>query len=515
MNSTTEASPSLSSQTSEESAPHIPEGLPQTSLAELPEALRQACAKAGWDDLTPVQKKGIPYVLAGRDIMVQARTGSGKTGAFILPMLQLLDPGRNDCQALVLVPTRELARQVSEEARLLAGDSGLNVVPVYGGVGYEAQRAAFRQGAHLVVGTPGRILDHILHRSLNLDHVRVLVFDEADRMLSVGFYPDMRELQRHLPGHRRYAAFMFSATYPESVLRLGDEFLNQPEFLGLSSDHVHIAEIEHSYCVVSPMHRENTLIRLLEMENPSSAIIFCNTKNNVEYVTTILQQYGFDAEDISSNLSQNRREEVLARIRAGNLRLLVATDVAGRGIDIPGLSHVFLYEPPEDPESYIHRAGRTGRAGASGAVITLVDIMQKIELNRIAARFDINMLERLAPEEADVLPVLEDRIAVLLEKKRRALTHAQSERADRFLPTIAKFAGSEDTTALLAMLLDELYQKSMNVSPPTPQERPQASPDKRRDVRPQAPPSDKSEAVAPKKRRRRRKPKPPARTDTE
>ncbi|SDB40747.1 ATP-dependent RNA helicase DeaD [Desulfonatronum thiosulfatophilum] len=472
---------------------------PETTLGELPEVLRQACARAGWSELTPVQKKAIPHVLAGRDIMAQARTGSGKTGAFILPLLERIDPKKAECQALVLVPTRELARQVSEEASVLAGDTGLNVVPVYGGTGYQSQIDAFRQGAHLVVGTPGRILDHLLSRNLNLDHIRVLIFDEADRMLSVGFYPDMRELQRYLP-RGGYAAFMFSATYPESVIRLGEEFLNKPIFLGLSGDQVHIAEIEHVYCVVPRMSRDRVLIRLLEMENPSSAIIFCNTKNNVEYVAAILKQYGFDAEDISSNLSQVQRERVLARIRGGKLRFLVATDVAGRGIDIPGLSHVFLYEAPEDPESYIHRAGRTGRAGATGRVITLVDIMEKIELGRIAARFNINMLERKTPEEEDVTAVLEDRITVMLENKRRTMTLAQKERTARFVPTIPRFAHNEDTSALLAILLDELYQQTMNVPPPKPEEKP-------------APKATAMSAETsttesqPKKKRRRRKPK--------
>lgn len=444
---------------------------PELTFAELPQPLQQACARAGWSDLMPVQQKAMPYLLAGKDVMVQARTGSGKTGAFILPLLQRLDPQKPQCQALILVPTRELARQVAKEAGLLAGDTGLRVVAVYGGVGYQAQIDAFRQGAHLVVGTPGRILDHLLNRSLSLDHLRILIFDEADRMLSVGFYPDMRELQRYLP-RNRVDAFMFSATYPESVLRLADEFLHKPIFLGLSGDQIHIAEIEHAFCVVQRMERDRVLIRLLEMENPASAIIFCNTKNNVEYVTAVLQQYGFDAEAISSNLSQNKREQVLARIREGNLRFLVATDVAGRGIDIPGLSHVFLYEPPEDPESYIHRAGRTGRAGASGTVITLVDLMEKIELGRIASRFNIKMLKRNAPQDEEVIAVLETRIAIMLEKKYRKLSIIQKERASRFASVVTKFAKEEETVPLLALLLDELYQQTMNTTAPQPEAKP-------------------------------------------
>jgi len=465
--------------------------LPDLTFAALPQPLQQACARAGWSDLMPVQQKAMPYVLTGKDVMVQARTGSGKTGAFILPLVQRLDPQKPHCQALVLVPTRELARQVAEEAGLLAGDTGLRVVSVYGGVGYQAQIDAFRQGAHLVVGTPGRILDHLLNRSLSLDHLQVLIFDEADRMLSVGFYPDMRELQRYLP-RRRVDAFMFSATYPENVLRLADEFLHKPAFLGLSGDQIHIAESEHVFCVVPRMERDRVLIRLLEMENPTSAIIFCNTKNNVEYVTAVLQQYGFDAEDISSNLSQNKREQVLGRIRAGNLRFLVATDVAGRGIDIPGLSHVFLYEPPEDPESYIHRAGRTGRAGASGTVITLVDLMENIELGRIATRFNIKMLEREAPRDEDVIAVLENRIAVMLDNKRRKLSFIEKERAARFTPVVTKFAAEAESASLLALLLDELYQQTMNTAVPQPEAKPSVA--QRMDQKPKV------------KRKRRRKP---------
>ena len=183
-------------------AAHAPEpeaALPELTLETLPQALRAACDRAGWTALTPVQAKGLPPLLEGRDMMVQARTGSGKTGAFVLPMLQLLDPSRAECQALVLVPTRELANQVAREAETLLADTGLRVIAVYGGVGYGPQIEAFRQGAHLVVGTPGRILDHLLKRSLTLDHLRMLVFDEADRMLSIGFYPDMKEVQRYLP----------------------------------------------------------------------------------------------------------------------------------------------------------------------------------------------------------------------------------------------------------------------------------------------------------------------------
>jgi ATP-dependent RNA helicase DeaD len=261
--------------------------MPEAKLENLPERIRQAAARAGWADLMPVQARAIPYVLAKQDLMVQSRTGSGKTGGFILPILERLDLSRDVCQALILVPTRELARQVAQDAETMAGDGGARVVAVYGGAGYGAQIDAFKRGAHIVVGTPGRILDHLLRRSLSLADLSVLVFDEADRMLSIGFYPDMKEVQRYLP-KRRINSLMFSATFPPYVQRLAGEFLNDPDFLSLSGDNVHVAEVEHQYCELSAMDKDRALIRFIEIENPASAIIFCNTKSNVHYVTAVL-----------------------------------------------------------------------------------------------------------------------------------------------------------------------------------------------------------------------------------
>lgn len=441
---------------------------PGVMLEDLPLPLQEACKRAGWSRLTPVQEKAIPYLLKGKDMMVQARTGSGKTGAFVLPLLDKLDSSAVNCQALVLVPTRELCVQVAEEARKLCGDSGMRVAAVYGGVGYRDQIEAFKQGAHIVVGTPGRVLDHLLKRAFNLDDLRYLVFDEADRMLSVGFYPDMKEMQRYLP-RKLQGAYMFSATYPQSVIRLGDEFLRKPEMLSLSGKQMHVAESLHLYCEVPQMGRERMLIRIIEMENPSSGIIFCNTKSNVHYVSEVLKQHGFDAEEISSDLNQNKREVVLRRIREGKLRFLVATDVAARGIDIQELSHVFLYEPPEDPESYIHRAGRTGRAGASGTVITLVDFVQKGEMLKLASRYSVPMQELALPEEGDVVGVIEERLTTMLESEMRKLSHVQQERVRRFLPSAKKLAEDEDAHQLLAMLLDNLYQRSLISKPEEPE----------------------------------------------
>lgn len=441
------------------------DALPSMTLGELPEALQAACARAAWNSLMPVQSLSLPYLLARRDLMVQSRTGSGKTGAYLLPLLRHLSVDRPAVQALVLVPTRELAVQVEREAHALFEGSGLKAVAVYGGVGYGKQMEALRDGAQLVVGTPGRVLDHLLRRTLQLDALRMLVFDEADRMLSIGFYPDMKEVQRYLP-KKRIPTCLFSATYPPHVLRLAGEFLTDPSMLSLSHSQVHVAGVQHQYCQCKVMDKDRALVRLLETDNPASAIIFCNTKANVHYVTEVLKGFGYNADELSADLSQARREEVLDHVREGRLRFLVATDVAARGIDIPELSHVILYEPPEDHESYIHRAGRTGRAGAAGTVVSLVDIMQKMELERIAKHYKIQMIPRETPTDADVAHVVGDRLTALLEARYRNLTGLHRERAQRFTDFVRTLAmpqsGEEDQTPLLAMLLDQCYQESLN-----------------------------------------------------
>ncbi len=431
------------------------------ALHDLPENLRAAVARAGWPGLMPVQSRALPYLLAGRDIMVQSRTGSGKTGAFLLPALARLDPSRSACQCLILVPTRELALQVEHEAHTLFGETGLKAAAVYGGVGYGRQMEALRGGVQLVVGTPGRVLDHLLRRTLSLDALRMLVFDEADRMLSIGFYPDMKAVQRYLP-RQHVPTHFFSATYPPHVLRVAGEFLEETGLLSLSQNQVHIANIEHAFYSVKPMEKDRVLTRVLEMESPAAAIIFCNTKANVHYVAALLQGFGYNADELSADLSQVRREEVLARVRAGEVRFLVATDVAARGIDIPELTHVILYEPPEDHESYIHRAGRTARAGAGGTVISLVDIMQKLELAKIARQYGIGMTERQTPDEAVLASLVGERLTGILESRMRGRAGLAQERSRRFLPLVRSLAADEETVPLLAMLLDEVYQGNLH-----------------------------------------------------
>ncbi len=449
--------------------------LPEIQLEDLPDRARRAAENAGWKSLMPVQSRAIPYVLAGRDLLVQSRTGSGKTGAFLLPILERLDPERRGCQALIMVPTRELARQVEQEALTLGAELGVRTIAVFGGVGYGAQLKAFREGAHLVIGTPGRLLDHLIKRSLSLENLDVLVLDEADHMLSMGFYPDMKRIQAFLPRHR-FNAYLFSATFPPHVMRLAGEFLLDPDLLSLSRDHVHVLNTEHVFYPVPDMDKDRCLVRILEKENPASAIVFCNTKSQVNFVAIVLQRFGFDADALSSELSQRERDNVLRRVREGRLRFLVATDVAARGIDIPDLSHVIQYEPPEDPESYIHRAGRTGRAGAGGQAITLVDLRERIRLERIARRYKIDILERELPDDEEIATIVSERVTVLLESRLRQRDAVEQERLQRFLPLVRSLGDNDEEGALLALLLDDFYQFSLHAPPPQPPPPPQAPP---------------------------------------
>jgi ATP-dependent RNA helicase DeaD len=473
------------------------EELSDVRLEDLSGELKAACVRAGWKSLVPVQARAIPYLLAGRDVMIQSRTGSGKTGAYLLPIMHNIDLQKKAAQALVLVPTRELALQVAREAQMLAGDTEFKTAVVYGGVGYGAQLEAFRQGAQLVVGTPGRILDHLLKDTLSLDNLRILIFDEADRMLSMGFYPDMVKIRKYVPA-AKIASSMFSATYPPQVVRLAGQFLKNPQLLSLSGDQIHIAEIEHVFYVVPGMRKERSLVRIIEIENPVSAIIFCNTKDAVHYLSVVLKRFGYDADELSSDLAQAAREKVMARVRRGALRFLVATDVAARGIDIPDLSHVIQYEPPEDPEAYIHRAGRTGRMGSGGVAISLVAEMEKFKLQSIARHYSIRMEEKQLPGDEELEQVVAQRVTALLEGRLRARDNLQLERMRRFMPLARQLAQSDEGLSLMVMLLDDYYQASLHAPPPQPAPEPDGKePDKKK-----AP--AKSRGPRPRKRKERK-----------
>jgi ATP-dependent RNA helicase DeaD len=384
-----------------------------------------------------------------------------------LPLLEQININKNSCQALILVPTRELAHQVSNEAKLLAGDRTFRAISVYGGTSYKPQIEGFEKGAHLVIGTPGRILDHLIKRNLSLKNLKTLIYDEADRLMSMGFYPDMLRIREFLP-NQYFNSYMFSATIPVHVIRLANQFLNKPGFLSLSRDTVHVEDTEHVFYLTPGLDKDRALVRIIEFETPNQAIIFCNTKARVNYVTAVLQRFGYNADQISSDLSQNSREKVIDRFRKGKLRFLVATDVAARGIDIPDLSHVIQYEPPDDIEVYIHRSGRTGRAGATGTAINLINHNEKRQLTRIAAHYKIDIEERALPSDEDVENLVAQRLISLLEARLRDRDRLKIERMRRFAPMAKQLALDEDGLALLTMLLDDTYHAWMYKPPELP-----------------------------------------------
>lgn len=441
--------------------------LPPATAETLPESLKQGLQGVGWPGLMPVQERAIPYILEGHDLIVQARTGTGKTGAFLLPLFELLDPAKKEAQAIILGPTRELAQQIlSEFERINSGlpeDRQLDAIAVYGGVGYGLQIQAFKRGAHVVIGTPGRILDHLEKRSLQLGNLRVLVMDEADEMLSMGFYPAMKKLKRYLPRERN--GYMFSATMPYKVQKVGEEFLNQPGFLSLSTGSVHVEGMAHRAYRVDPMQKDRVLVRLLELENPDAAFIFANTKKEVEYVAQFLRNYGYNAAEISSDLSQRAREQVMAQLRDGSLRFLVATDVAARGIDVTGLSHVFMYDIPQDREYYIHRAGRTARAGRAGVAIALVTRQDDFAIQDVAKNYEVDFDWRDVPTDEDVARRVGERLVIMLEERFRNTTNLERERMRRFTPVIHQLL-EEEQSDLLAMLLDETYHAAIHSHEP-------------------------------------------------
>ncbi len=376
---------------------------PSISFADLgvhPDVLR-ALTEMGFSKPMTVQATTYPLITAGRDLMVQSRTGSGKTAAFGIPFANgLVNPDNKFVQAIVLLPTRELALQVASELAKICAYRQLTVVPVYGGAPMGRQVEQLHAGGQIVCGTPGRVLDHIRRGTLRLDRVRAAVLDECDEMLSMGFQEDIEKILEETPAERQ--TLLFSATVPEGIQRLSRRFLRNPEFLKLSADFIGVHEIKHLYYSIPAIHRENELLQILAFEEPTSAIIFCNTREETGRVAEFLRQHGHDAEAISSDLAQSDRERVLGRMRAGGIKFLVATDVAARGIDIEKLSHVFNYTFPEAPEIYIHRTGRTGRAGRQGTAVSLIGPTEVGSFYYLKLLYKIKPDERALPSEAEI-----------------------------------------------------------------------------------------------------------------
>jgi ATP-dependent RNA helicase DeaD len=330
--------------------------------------LLNALDRAGYETPTPIQAAFIPKALTGVDVIGQAQTGTGKTAAFLLPILNAIREDEPGPQAIVLAPTRELAVQIAGEAEKLAHGMTIRPVAIYGGQGYGAQLQALREGAQLVIGTPGRILDHMGRGTLGLEHVRFAVLDEADRMLDIGFRPDIEKILRRAPRGRQ--TFLLSATLSPPVRRLAERYMRHPVALvDLSPKKLTVDSIRQFYISVAQDRKFDLLLKVIEREQPRQCIIFCQTKRGADRLYTRLHKAHQRVAPIHGDLPQAKRERIMAGFRHGKYAFLVATDVVARGIDVTNISHIINYDLPEDPESYIHRIGRTGRMGADGVAI--------------------------------------------------------------------------------------------------------------------------------------------------
>lgn len=332
--------------------------------------LLKAIAQSGFEEATPIQAETIPLVLAGKDVIGQAQTGTGKTAAFGLPILQNIDKADRSIQALVISPTRELAIQTQEELYRLGQDKKIKVQAVYGGADIRRQIRQLSEHPQIVVGTPGRILDHIGRHTLKLQNLKVLVLDEADEMLDMGFIDDIEKIVEQMPTARQ--TLLFSATIPTSIMRLTNKFMHEPVTVKIKAKELTADTVEQYYVRAKDYEKFDVMTRLFDVQDPDLALIFGRTKRRVDELTRGLKARGYRAEGIHGDLTQQKRMSVLRQFKSGQLDFLAATDVAARGLDISGVTHVYNYDIPQDPDSYVHRIGRTGRAGHKGVSVTFV-----------------------------------------------------------------------------------------------------------------------------------------------
>jgi ATP-dependent RNA helicase DeaD len=364
-------------------------------------SILKAIHEMGFEEPSPIQSACIPKILEGVDVIGQAQTGTGKTAAFGIPLIERVT-SKPAVQALVLTPTRELAIQVSGELRKIAKYKRIKTLPIYGGQSIGHQIRALKQGVQVVIGTPGRILDHLDRKTLQLHEVSTVVLDEADEMLDMGFIDDIESILRSVPKERQ--TLLFSATMPPEIRALANRYMNKPQTVRINREEVTAPLIEQVYYKVFERNKLDSLCRILDGEEVELGIIFCRTKKGVDELTESLQARGYLADGLHGDLSQSQRDKVMSDFRNNRIELLIATDVAARGIDVSNVSHVINYDIPQDPESYVHRIGRTGRAGRKGLALTLVTPREMKQLRVIEKEIKTNLIARNLPsiEEANV-----------------------------------------------------------------------------------------------------------------
>jgi ATP-dependent RNA helicase DeaD len=371
--------------------------------------LMKAISRMGFEETTPIQAETIPLSLQNKDVIGQAQTGTGKTAAFGIPLIEKVDVKNEAIQGLVVAPTRELAIQVSEELYKIGAVKRVRVLPIYGGQDIERQIRALKKRPHIIVGTPGRIIDHINRKTLRLDNVHTVVLDEADEMLNMGFIDDIEAILSNVPEKRQ--TLLFSATMPEPIRRIAERFMNEPHIVKVKAKEMTVPNIQQYYLEVQEKKKFDILTRLLDIQAPELAIVFGRTKRRVDELAEALNLRGYAAEGIHGDLSQAKRLSVLRKFKEGSIEILVATDVAARGLDISGVTHVYNFDIPQDPESYVHRIGRTGRAGKTGVAMTFVTPREIGQLHNIE-RTTKRKMERMKPPTLDEALEGQQRIAV-------------------------------------------------------------------------------------------------------
>lgn len=433
----------------------------------LSEELLKAIDKLGFEKASPIQAEAIPVLMAGRDVVGQSQTGSGKTAAFSIPAIEKVDPNEKRPQVLVLSPTRELAVQVSEEIHKLAHfRRGIHALPIYGGQSYERQFFGLKQGAHIVIGTPGRLMDHMRRGTLRLDAIKMVILDEADVMLDMGFREDIEFILEAMPKERQ--TVFFSATMPRPIQELIKKFARDPQSIQIEQKALTVPTVEQVFYEVDRRFKIELLTRLIDIHDLKLGIIFCNTKAMVDDLVDHLNAQGYSADRLHGDMSQNMRDRVMNKFRKSGLEFLVATDVAARGIDVEDVQVVFNYDLPYDPEDYVHRIGRTGRAGRSGRAISFVAGRELFQINHIERYTKMRIQRAKIPTLNEVE---EARASATLQKLRETLQKGEYKKQDHLIERLLE-EGFSSTDIASALLHHLQVNESVPAKPPREEEIP-------------------------------------------
>ena len=415
----------------------------------------QTLENMGFKEPTPIQKDSIPYALEGRDILGQAQTGTGKTGAFGIPLIEKV-VNKSGVQSLILAPTSELSMQVAEQLREFSRGQNVQVVTVFGGMPIDRQIKALKKGPQIVVGTPGRVIDHLNRRTLKTNGIHTLILDEADEMMNMGFIDDMRFIMDKIPAEQRQT-MLFSATMPKAIQALVQQFMKTPQIVKTMNNEMSDPQIDEYYTIVKELEKFDTFTNFLDVHQPELAIVFGRTKRRVDELTSALLSKGYKAEGLHGDITQAKRLEVLKKFKNDQIDILVATDVAARGLDISGVSHVYNFDIPQDTESYTHRIGRTGRAGKEGIAVTFVNPIEMDYIRQIEEVNSRRMTALRPPHRKEVLKAREDDIK---EKVQNWMSKDNEPRLQRISSELLK---EYDSTELVASLLQELVEANDEV----------------------------------------------------